>query len=101
MSEDRDGLDALARAEDTELAARRRVMGRDAQDAPGMVSALADADERVIESALRPRRLTEFTGQARVREQLSLIRPAPCGAAGHRTTCCCPARPAWARPRSR
>ena len=34
---------------------------------------LADADERAIESALRPKRLTEFTGQARVREQLSLI----------------------------
>jgi len=37
------------------------------------VSALAEADERAIESALRPKRLTEFTGQARVREQLSLI----------------------------
>ena len=38
-----------------------------------MVSALADADEREIEGALRPKRLAEFTGQARVREQLSLI----------------------------
>ena len=38
-----------------------------------LVSPLADADERAIESALRPKRLTEFTGQARVREQLSLI----------------------------
>ena len=28
---------------------------------------LGDADERAIESALRPKRLTEFTGQARVR----------------------------------
>ena len=64
---------ALTRAEDAELAARRRRMGRDTEDAPGMVSALADADERIIESALRPKRLTEFTGQARVREQLSLI----------------------------
>jgi len=34
---------------------------------------LEDADERVIESALRPKRLIDFTGQARVREQLSLI----------------------------
>jgi holliday junction DNA helicase RuvB len=42
--------------------------GRDAVDAE-----LADADERALESALRPKRLTEFTGQARVREQLSLI----------------------------
>ena len=34
---------------------------------------LADADERAIESALRPKRLNEFIGQARVREQLSLV----------------------------
>ena len=38
-----------------------------------VVSALSDADERVLESALRPKRLTEFVGQARVREQLSLV----------------------------
>ena len=45
-----------------------------ATSAGGTVDAeLADADERAIESALRPKRLTEFTGQARVREQLSLI----------------------------
>jgi len=37
------------------------------------VSPLADADERVIEGALRPKRLTEFIGQGRVREQLSLL----------------------------
>ena len=37
------------------------------------MSPLADADERAIEGALRPKRLTEFVGQARVREQLSLI----------------------------
>src|ERR1700726_1518875 len=60
----------LARAEDAELAARR---GRMDRDTDAMVSALADADERVIESALRPKRLTEFVGQARVREQLSLV----------------------------
>ena len=64
------GGDSLARAEDAELAARR---GRMDRETDAMVSALADADERVIESALRPKRLTEFTGQARVREQLSLI----------------------------
>ncbi|WP_283132977.1 Holliday junction branch migration DNA helicase RuvB [Rhizohabitans arisaemae] len=33
----------------------------------------ADGDERAIESALRPKRLSEFIGQARVREQLSLV----------------------------
>jgi len=64
MTGERDRLD---RIEEAELAARR-----EAQDAP-VTSALADADERAIESALRPRRLAEFTGQARVREQLSLI----------------------------
>jgi holliday junction DNA helicase RuvB len=37
------------------------------------VSPLASADDRVIEGALRPRRLTEFIGQDRVREQLSLV----------------------------
>src|SRR5579862_9996666 len=78
----------LTRAEDAELAARQRRLeqgcleqgrleqGRleqGADDGRGVVSALADADERAIESALRPKRLTEFTGQVRVREQLSLI----------------------------
>src|SRR5262249_59237154 len=63
------GDETLRRAEEAELAARRA--RQDAGDE--IVSPLADADERVIESALRPKRLTEFTGQARVREQLSLI----------------------------
>jgi holliday junction DNA helicase RuvB len=38
-----------------------------------VVSVLADADDRIVESALRPRRLTELVGQDRVREQLSLV----------------------------
>ena len=38
-----------------------------------LVSPLADADERFIEGALRPKRLAEVIGQARVREQLSLV----------------------------
>lgn len=38
-----------------------------------MVSPLAAAEERVIEGALRPKRLDELIGQARVREQLSLV----------------------------
>jgi Holliday junction DNA helicase RuvB len=37
------------------------------------VSPIADGEEKVIESALRPKRLDEFIGQARVREQLSLV----------------------------
>ena len=82
--------DALARAEEAELS-RRRVAGDD-RDGPGwaaddggpdlggayradasVVSPLADSDERVIEGALRPKRLDDFVGQARVREQLSLL----------------------------
>ncbi|MDH2427388.1 Holliday junction branch migration DNA helicase RuvB [Sphaerisporangium sp. TRM90804] len=38
-----------------------------------LVSPDAEGDERAIESALRPKRLSEFIGQARVREQLSLV----------------------------
>ena len=42
-------------------------------DGDRLVSAVADADDRVIESALRPKRLKDFIGQSRVREQLSLV----------------------------
>ncbi|WP_067965534.1 Holliday junction branch migration DNA helicase RuvB [Nocardiopsis trehalosi] len=38
-----------------------------------LVSADADADERAVEGALRPRRLEDFVGQERVREQLQLV----------------------------
>jgi holliday junction DNA helicase RuvB len=38
-----------------------------------LVSPLVDAGEREIEGALRPKNLGEFVGQARVREQLSLV----------------------------
>jgi Holliday junction DNA helicase RuvB len=38
-----------------------------------LVSPLAGADERMIEGALRPKRLSDFIGQGRVREQLSLV----------------------------
>jgi len=38
-----------------------------------VVSPLADADDRAVESALRPKRLSDFIGQERVREQLSLV----------------------------
>src|SRR5689334_11383210 len=46
---------------------------RGAEQDDRVVSALADADERAMETALRPKRLSEFIGQARVREQLSLV----------------------------
>jgi holliday junction DNA helicase RuvB len=45
--------------------------GEDAADR--VVSPLADADDRAIESALRPKRLADFVGQQRVRDQLSLV----------------------------
>jgi Holliday junction DNA helicase RuvB len=51
------------------------VSGR-ADPGPGvssLVDAGADADERAVEGALRPKRLTEFVGQRVVREQLSLV----------------------------
>jgi Holliday junction DNA helicase RuvB len=38
-----------------------------------LVSAVADDDDRVVESALRPKLLKDFVGQSRVREQLSLV----------------------------
>jgi Holliday junction DNA helicase RuvB len=37
------------------------------------MSAFADTAERDVESTLRPRRMTEFVGQSRVREQLELV----------------------------
>ncbi len=49
----------------------RDAVARDDQDR--VVSPLADADDRDIEGALRPKRLDEFVGQARVREQLGLV----------------------------
>jgi holliday junction DNA helicase RuvB len=42
-------------------------------DTERVVSSIADADDRVIEGALRPKRLSELVGQTRVREQLSLV----------------------------
>ncbi|HYT09631.1 MAG TPA: Holliday junction branch migration DNA helicase RuvB, partial [Mycobacteriales bacterium] len=38
-----------------------------------VVSAYAAGDEREVEAALRPRRLTDFVGQPKVREQLGLV----------------------------
>src|ERR1700745_2086271 len=60
------GDETLRRAEEAELA--RRAPGGDE-----LVSPLADADERAIETALRPKRLTEFVGQARRRAAVALI----------------------------
>jgi holliday junction DNA helicase RuvB len=38
-----------------------------------IVSPYPESDEREVEAALRPRRLDDFVGQARVREQLELV----------------------------
>jgi holliday junction DNA helicase RuvB len=38
-----------------------------------IVSSLADDDDEVVDAALRPKRLADFVGQERVREQLSLV----------------------------
>jgi Holliday junction DNA helicase RuvB len=38
-----------------------------------LVDAQADVEDRLVDAALRPKRLDEFVGQERVREQLSLI----------------------------
>ncbi|WP_261575797.1 Holliday junction branch migration DNA helicase RuvB, partial [Frankia gtarii] len=41
--------------------------------ADGLVSAAANAEEQAFEAGLRPRTLTEFVGQRKVREQLSIM----------------------------
>ncbi len=45
------------------------------EDAGGnrLVSTASEAEERAVESALRPKNLDDFVGQARVRQQLSLV----------------------------
>jgi holliday junction DNA helicase RuvB len=42
-------------------------------DEPDLVSPLPAVDEREVEASLRPRRLTEFVGQPKVREQLQVV----------------------------
>ena len=66
---DAPGLSAL---EEQALSAAQRE-GMTEAERDRLVSPLADADERVIEGALRPKRLAEVIGQTRVREQLSLV----------------------------
>jgi len=47
--------------------------GRPEVDGEALVSPYAEVDEREVESSLRPRRLADFVGQVRVREQLELV----------------------------
>jgi len=60
---------------DASRAAARRPdpVGTEEPAARELVSAEAAADESAVEAALRPRTLTEFIGQHRVREQLGLV----------------------------
>jgi holliday junction DNA helicase RuvB len=44
-----------------------------ASEGLALVDPQADAEDRLVDAALRPKRLDEFIGQERVREQLSLI----------------------------
>jgi Holliday junction DNA helicase RuvB len=60
--------DDLARLEARELARRSAELVAESIARPQ-----AGDDERVVEAALRPKRLEEFVGQERVREQLSLV----------------------------
>jgi Holliday junction DNA helicase RuvB len=45
----------------------------DGPEAPSMLAAAAAEDDRAADVALRPRRLADFVGQPRVRDQLSLL----------------------------
>ena len=83
-----------------ELSPSRAGPGLSQAEQERLVSPLAGADERMIEGALRPKRLSDFIGQGRVREQLSLVLTGALRRGSPPTTCCCPARPGWARPRS-
>ena len=68
-----EALDRAAAARDADGATGRDADGATGRDADLVVSPLADADDRVIETALRPKRLADFVGQQRVRDQLSLV----------------------------
>ena len=57
-------------------------------------------EERSLEATVRPRRLDEFAGQERIKENLGiLIDAAPASGPSRSTTSCSTARRAWARRR--
>lgn len=68
-----DGAHADGGPNDAAAAAAREAPALSSAEAERLVSGVADADDRVVEGALRPKRLDDFVGQARVREQLSLV----------------------------
>jgi len=51
----------------------RRELALDKKEPPRSVSRYADEREEVLEMGLRPRRLDEFVGQARVKEHLQIV----------------------------
>jgi len=51
----------------------RRDLALDKKEPPRSVSRYADEREEVLEMGLRPRRLDEFVGQARVKEHLQIV----------------------------
>lgn len=73
MSAGPGGAEASAQAamEAAELAFLEQRQGRERR--ADLTDVTADADERAVEAALRPRSLDEVIGQERVREQLSLV----------------------------
>jgi hypothetical protein len=64
-------------------------------------AAPASPNEEALERALRPKGLVDYVGQAKAREQLEIFIGAARSAPRRWTTCCCSARPAWARRRWR
>jgi holliday junction DNA helicase RuvB len=58
---------------DDDRPTRQAVRGTDMSDEARMVDVTLGDEERELDAALRPRRLDEFVGQERVKEQLSLL----------------------------
>ena len=54
-------------------AGQEQSAGHRPSDERALTSAQADVDDRAFETSLRPRRLIDFVGQERVREQLELV----------------------------
>ncbi len=51
----------------------RRDIAVDRDPSPRPVARFADRPEAALEAGLRPRQLTEFVGQARVKEHLAIV----------------------------
>ncbi len=58
-------------------------------------------EDEDAEQSLRPRSLAEYVGQDKVKKSLCVYMQAATSAASRWITCCCTARPGWARRRWR